>query len=260
MEMISVIIPNYNADPFLGRCLASVRRQSNRNWECIVVDDGSTDGSKDTLFKITAGDPKFTLVSFTDNRGLSAARNAGMDWARGEYLFFLDSDDWIPNDALDCLLGEVMVHPDVGRVTGNYIENWPGKVFGHTIEPPGLHLPDGKHFFSGPACDPGHSTGCLYIRKNMPADLRFPKVKLFEDMIFNMGLLFSGAYTFVATKYVYHYMRQEGSLLSKGLTPEEADQERTALKAMADRYNPKKEVYDRCATFLENAMRYRIQK
>ena len=184
--MISVIVPNYNNGPLLGRCLNSVRRQTNRNWECIIIDDGSTDNSKDILFGLTKDDKRFTFVSKTKNEGLPSARNTGMDWARGEYLFFLDSDDSIDITTFDWLLGEASVHPDVGRIISNYIEYWPGSVYGHTIEPLGLHKPNDPYFFTE-NCDPGHSTGCLYLRKNMP-DIRFPDVPLFEDMIFNMGL------------------------------------------------------------------------
>lgn len=258
--MISVIIPNYNNRPYLGRCIGSVKRQSNRNWECIVIDDGSTDGSTEMCFDLTRGDSRFTVVAKSRNGGLPSARNTGMEWARGEYLFFLDSDDWIFQDTFDCLLGEASVHPDVARVTANYIEQWPGSVYGHTIEPAGMHGPDSPHLFSGPACDLGHSTGCLYIRENMPEDLEFPKVKIFEDLVFNMGLIFSGTSTFVSRKYVYNYIRHDGSLLSKTLTRKDADAIRAALKAMADKYTPEEETYLRFERFLDNAINGRLEK
>lgn len=257
--MVSVIIPVFNTKPYLGACINSVKRQSSRRWECILVNDGSTDDSLRELYKLTKDDDRFTIVSFTDNRGLSAARNAGMEWAKGEFLFFLDSDDWIEPDAFDCLLGEAKVHPDVGRIVSNYIEHWPGRVFGHTIEPIGFHSPTSSHLFKDASCDVGHSTGCLYIRENMP-DIEFPTVKLFEDMIFNMGLLFSGASIFVMNKYTYHYMRRDDSLLSKDLTQEQAQQERDALNSFIERFNPPEEIAERCRFFLENAMRYRTAK
>ena len=257
--MISVIIPVYNCKPYLAKCLGSVKRQSSRRWECIVVDDGSTDGSKEEAFRLTEGDGRFTVVSFTENRGLSAARNAGIEWANGDYLFFLDSDDWIEWDTFDSLLGEASVHPDVGRITADYIEHWPGASYRHSIVPIGFHAPDSPHLFASCDCDPGHSTGCLYIRKNLP-ELQFPHVKLFEDMICNMGLIFAGCSMFVTAKCVYHYLRHEGSLLSKKLSKEDAARERAALKALADRYGPSEEVYARCAAFLENAMRGRLEK
>lgn len=258
--MISIIIPNYNNRRYLGRCIGSVKRQTNRNWECIIIDDGSTDGSEEEIRNLIAGDSRFTFLCATKNKGLSSARNAGMITAKGEYLSFLDSDDWLPNDALDNLYGEAMVHPEVGRVIGRDMYRFEdGTVWGHSTEPAGLHTIDSQHLFSGPECDAGHSTGCLYIRKNMPSALFFPKVKLFEDMIFNMGLMFSGASTFVMNKYVYYYWRHDGTLLSKNLTEEDAQEERDALAALAERFNPPQALYDRCKLFLENAMEKRIQ-
>ena len=257
--MISIIIPVYNTRPYLGKCIGSVRCQSNRNWECILVDDASTDGSTDELFAITQDDKRFTVVAKAKNEGLPAARNTGINWARGEYLFFLDSDDWIEPDTFDCLLGEASVHPDVARITANYIEHRPGSVFGHTIEPAGMHGPDSPHPFANADCDPGHATGCLYIRKNMP-DLEFPQVPLFEDMIFNMGLIFAGTSMFVTSKYSYHYIRRGDSLLSNKMTEADANVTRAALLILAERFWPDKDVLDRFMRFLDNAINGRLIK
>lgn len=254
--MISVIIPVYNTRPYLARCILSVKRQSNPNWECILVDDASTDGSKDIILD-TCRDRRFVIFSKKRNEGLPAARNTGMKLARGEYLFFLDSDDWIEPYTFDILLGEASVHPDVGRITANYIEEWPGRVFKHSIEPAGMHGPDSPHLFASSDCDLGHSTGCLYIRRNLP-DLEFPQVKLFEDMIFNMGLIFSGVTTFVSRNWLYHYIRHDGSLLSRNLTKEDADVLHAELKTLADRYGADQDVYARFKKFMQNAINGRL--
>lgn len=256
--MISVIIPVYNTKPYLAKCINSVKKQSQRNWECIVVDDGSTDGSTDDLFNLTKSDKRFTIVAKSRNEGLPSARNTGMQWAKGEYLFFLDSDDWIQHDAFDCLLGEASVHPNVGSIIGNYIEYLPGRVFGHYIEPAGLLLPEDPHPFASGECDLGHATGRLYIRRNLP-DIEFPKVKIFEDMIFNMGLIFAGVSTFSMRKFIYNYNRREASLLSQTLSMQDAEQTRDALAGLADRFNPNPETYNRFQLFLEKALKGRIK-
>ena len=157
--MISIIIPNYNNLPYLGRCIGSVKRQSYRNWECIIIDDGSTDGSVDEIKRLIRGDKRFRLISLEKNAGLSNARNLGMKLSKGEYISFLDSDDWLPNDSLDCLYGVATVHPDVARVMGYDIMIFEdGHAIPHII-PPGMH---GDDSFTKD-CDLGHSTGCLYI-------------------------------------------------------------------------------------------------
>lgn len=94
MEKISVIIPMYNTEPYIRRCLQSLQDQTYRNWEAIVVNDGSTDRSPDICREIAAADPRVRVIS-QDNGGVSSARNRGLDAAQGAFLFFLDSDDAI---------------------------------------------------------------------------------------------------------------------------------------------------------------------
>ena len=94
MERISVIIPMYNAEPYIRRCLQSLFDQTYQNWEAIVVTDGSTDRSLDICQELAAGDRRIHIIS-QENSGVSAARNRGLDAAVGAYIFFLDSDDAI---------------------------------------------------------------------------------------------------------------------------------------------------------------------
>lgn len=84
----------YNTEPYIRRCLRSLQDQTYRNWEAIVVNDGSTDRSLDICREIAAADPRVRVIS-QDNGGVSSARNRGLDAAQGAFLFFLDSDDAI---------------------------------------------------------------------------------------------------------------------------------------------------------------------
>lgn len=94
---ISVVIPAYNVARYVDECLDSVRAQTCADWECIAVDDGSTDGTLDRLRR--QRDPRFKVIAQA-NRGVSAARNAGLAAARGRYLLFLDGDDRLHPQAL----------------------------------------------------------------------------------------------------------------------------------------------------------------
>lgn len=96
---VSVIIPVYNTLPFLAECLASVQRQTGCSLEVVCVDDGSTDGSADLLDEIAAQDQRIRVIH-QPNQGLSEARNAGVIYATGRYLCFLDSDDYWQLDGL----------------------------------------------------------------------------------------------------------------------------------------------------------------
>ena len=93
---VSVVIPAFNAESVIGETLGSVRAQTFRDFEVIVVDDGSRDGTADIVRRFCEKDPRFCLLE-QGNRGTSAARNAGLERARGEFIAFLDHDDvWFP--------------------------------------------------------------------------------------------------------------------------------------------------------------------
>ena len=91
---LSLVVPVYNVEPFLDRFLASIVAQDLSDMEVIVVDDGSTDGCPDIIARYAASHPRLRAVR-QENGGLSSARNTGLDLARGEYLAFADSDDFI---------------------------------------------------------------------------------------------------------------------------------------------------------------------
>lgn len=101
--MISVIVPVYNVEPYLRKCLDSIVDQTCQDLEILVIDDGSEDHCGEICDAYAARDPKIR-VFHTKNRGLSAARNLGLDHAKGEYVGFVDSDDWIEPDMYESLL------------------------------------------------------------------------------------------------------------------------------------------------------------
>lgn len=97
--MISVIIPVFNAKPYLDACILSVVTQSYKNFECILIDDGSTDGSSEVCDDLAEKDKRIKVVH-QKNQGVSSARNVGIKFSRGEYIAFIDSDDWVEKDYL----------------------------------------------------------------------------------------------------------------------------------------------------------------
>ncbi len=101
--MVSVIIPAYNAQAYLGECLESVLAQSFYDWEAIVVDDGSTDCTFEIAQKYSALDRRIRVLS-TDNKGVSSARNSAISCIKGEWFTFLDSDDMLYPYALRAML------------------------------------------------------------------------------------------------------------------------------------------------------------
>lgn len=103
-ELISVIVPVYNVESLIERCVGSILRQTHNQLEVIIVDDGSTDRSFEVCSRIAKDDSRVRLVKQA-NGGVSAARNSGLALASGDFITFVDSDDWIDADFLEVLLG-----------------------------------------------------------------------------------------------------------------------------------------------------------
>lgn len=103
VPLISVIVPIYRAKAFLSRCIDSVVQQTHPEWELLLVDDGSPDGCPAICDAYAETNPRIHVIHQT-NKGVSAARNTGLDAARGDYIAFVDADDWVEPDYLSYLL------------------------------------------------------------------------------------------------------------------------------------------------------------
>ena len=119
MKKLSVIIPVYNVAEYLDQCLTSVCNQTLHNLEIICVNDGSTDGSDKILEKWAKKDSRIQIIN-QENAGLSAARNTGIPYATGDYITFLDSDDWIAEDFYKTLFDSAILN-DADIAVGNVI-------------------------------------------------------------------------------------------------------------------------------------------
>ena len=126
MLTISIIIPVYKVEAYIEECLASVvsQQDAKANIECIIVDDCSPDGSMDIVRRFVdnyQGPIQFRMLRHEVNRGLSAARNTGIDAATGDYVFFIDSDDYLMEHGLKTLVDGLLANPDADVVLGNIL-------------------------------------------------------------------------------------------------------------------------------------------
>lgn len=99
MPRVSIIVPVYNAGPYVAECLASIERQTLDDIEVICIDDASADDSLAICQCFAAEDARFVIVSLPENEGAAAVRNRGIEMARGDYVLFMDADDWYPSDS-----------------------------------------------------------------------------------------------------------------------------------------------------------------
>lgn len=130
-DMISVIVPVYNVERYLPRCIESILKQTYQNIELILVDDGSPDRSG-AICDYYAQKDKRIRVIHKENGGVSSARNAGLDVAKGKFINFVDGDDWIPNDSLEKLY-YAMQKSDAQLLVGCYDQR-EGHVYKHQID------------------------------------------------------------------------------------------------------------------------------
>lgn len=106
-ELITLVIPIYNIENYLGRCLDSVINQTYKDLEIILVNDGSTDNSLEICESYAKEDSRIKIIN-KNNGGLSSARNVGLDACKGDYVTFIDSDDWVSLDYIEILYKNII--------------------------------------------------------------------------------------------------------------------------------------------------------
>lgn len=116
--MVSVIIPTFNYGALIGDALGSIARQTLTDWECLIVDDGSTDDTEEVVRTISSVDPRFQFLQ-KSNAGPAAARNLGITRSSGKYIQFLDADDLLEARKLECHSAYLRSHPDIDIVYGS---------------------------------------------------------------------------------------------------------------------------------------------
>lgn len=108
-ELITIIVPIFNGENFLATCIQSIKNQTHKSLEIIIIDDGSTDNSLKICLKIAEEDKRIKVIQ-KKNGGVSSARNMGLSIAQGDYVAFVDCDDYIDSNMYECMLKEIKNH------------------------------------------------------------------------------------------------------------------------------------------------------
>ena len=221
--MVSIIVPAYNCIKSLEHCVGSVRQQTYTDFELILVDDGSTDGSGKLCDRFAAEDERIRVIH-KPNGGVSSARNAGIDVADGEYITFCDSDDYLEPDYIETLLKTAKSNPDCGHiwccfqtVTGYQREN---AAPNYSSVNPILHYTLQDYMTLHEMwLDAGPWNKLYRTDIVQTAKVRFPEdLSLGEDWLFNLAYIDASVNKkiVVVTKPLYNYMRgNDESLDSK---------------------------------------------
>ena len=206
--MISVIIPVYNVEQYLRRCLESVRSQKYENLEIILVDDGSTDQCGQICDEYAQKDERIK-VFHTTNNGLSAARNLGLRQSSGEYIGFVDSDDWIETDMYDLLIHKsVETNADICICGYGYEQSASTKIV--KLQENTFTKAEALRELIAENID-YHVWNKLY-RKALFNTIRFPDGKNFEDIAIMWKLLSESDTIAVIDSYKYHYRMRDNSI------------------------------------------------
>ena len=143
---LSIITPVYNVESYLNRCVQSILLQPYRDIELILIDDGSTDGSSFICDKWAQEDAR-VIVIHKENGGVSSARNAGLEIAKGDYITFVDSDDFIAPETYSANIDYLMAHDDIDIIQYPYCNFADGEV-GDFHKPSAQFLRDGRTIFA----------------------------------------------------------------------------------------------------------------
>lgn len=219
MKKVSIIVPIYNAEKYLKRCLNTIINQTYKNIEIILINDGSKDNSLNILKEYQNNDSRIIIID-KNNTGVSDSRNYGINKASGEYVAFVDSDDWLELDMIEQMI-KVINEKKVDIVRCNYFRNYEdgtqkiGEKYNYNIKGKILDQKEIKEkvltrILSGEI--PGYMW-TLLIKKNILNKLKPLNMKLamMEDTIFYIDLLLNIENMYIYDKALYHYFYNQNS-------------------------------------------------
>ncbi len=221
MNLVSVILPVYNVEKYLRKAVDSVLSQTYENLEIILVDDGSTDSSG-ALCEDYANRDNRILVVHKPNGGLASARNAGLCMAHGEYIAYIDSDDWVEPDFIESLLRACIEYGaamSICRYRDAYDEEpikqteedfeavWTGKeAVAHRV------LDEEKYKISTCAWN-------KFYKKALVADMSFPEGKYYEDIVYGVQAILRAEKVVYINRSLYNYRcNRPESIMNQGFT------------------------------------------
>ncbi len=210
--LLSVIVPVYNIEDCLERCVNSIRSQTERNLEILLVDDGSTDGSGALCDRLAKEDRRIR-VFHKENGGSSSARNLGIERARGEWLGFVDSDDWIDPEMYALLLREAAGRgADIAQASRDEIDEDGNRRPDVCAPPEAVTFCPAEDFLRELLLHRGDCSFCTkLVRRSLFDGKRFPEGRLNEDFRLLVEMLSEGAGVCILPQQMYHVFYRLGS-------------------------------------------------
>lgn len=208
---LSIIVPVYNSEKYIEKCLESILSQDLNDWECFLIDDGSSDKSGAICDFYSIKDSRFKVIH-KYNGGVSEARNLGLTLSKGEWIGFVDSDDWIDSNrfSLAISMGEEAKVPIVKCDIQQIRKNGTTSIWS---TPKGLYTIQDKRILSSPEYDNSSAVANVYngsfLRKHC---LQFRDCNYGEDWLFNVEAYALSGRLYSLEEPLYHYQRHDASL------------------------------------------------
>lgn len=205
--IISVIVPVYNAEQYLRRCIDSICAQTFEALEIILVDDGSTDGSREICEEYVKKDDRIRFVG-QQNQGVSSTRNKGLDMASGKFIGFVDSDDWIEPDMYQVLFQNLCdFNADISACIHD-------RKMEKVKEAGAISVLDRQEAMITVLQNRiiGVYTWNKLYKKELFNNVRYPKGRVYEDSYVILDLLESISRMVIINAPLYHYTKREGSI------------------------------------------------
>lgn len=226
MKLISVIVPVYNVEKYLDKCIQSIVNQTYKNIEVILVDDGSYDKCGEMCDEWATRDSRITVIH-KDNGGLSDARNFGIDIAKGELLAFIDSDDYIEKKYLENLYN-LLIDNDADISTCKpsiFFENEVNSTVYRNLKNNDVVVLSAKDALIEMLYErtlTNSAWGKLY-KKELFEGIRYPKGKLYEDMFTTYKVIMKSNRVACSSAELYHYLIRKSSILGTINTEKQKD-------------------------------------
>ena len=215
MPKVSIIIPVYNVNNYVGDCITSCLNQSFNDIEVIIVDDGSNDGSSETIDTFRY-DNRVEIIH-KSNEGVVAARNDGLKIAKSEYVFFVDGDDNLPENAIEKLYTCLELHPDADFVLGDVmLTDSNNKPISSTITQSTDIIQGEENIFVSIMQTQFKSLCAKLIKKELFNNIRFmPEgLKVGEDLVIFFQLALSAKTSVHTDCIVYNYVQHNNSVIN----------------------------------------------
>lgn len=209
--LVSIIVPIYKVEPYLRRCLDSIVNQTYTNLEIILVDDGSPDGCPQICDEYAAKDKRIVVIH-KENGGLSDARNAGLDICKGEYVSFVDSDDWVHKKYIEELI-KIAIKKNADITIGNHFLAHEGYIDKAAPFKSSTYSKKEaiKKIITQQTLPWGASWGKIY-KKRIFCKYKFPIGKIHEDDYTSYKFVYEAKKILCINQYLYYYFQRDNSI------------------------------------------------